>query len=195
MEDRPPVEPTKSLCVSVALMRLNRWRGENRCRPGSALSLVWCFFFRLACFIGAASALSGRGLWTWANGLARSHCPHHRSLRSKLYIIHQPSPGSSEHARIYSQKIISESKPFSPFPRSPASPPSSIIDIKLYFISKYDCHYPRPSPELEVSPRWLCTTTHAVVWGLANAIPNHASSLPDVMDTPAKTNSSPLFWK
>lgn len=139
-------------------MRLNRWKGGKSLQAWkrfvSGVSGVVCFFCSSCLFHrGCGRLCRGKGFEHEQTDSLKSHCPHHRSLRSKLYIIHQPSPGSSEHARIYSQKIISESKPFSPFPRSPASPPSSIIDIKLYFISKYDCHYPRQSPELEVSPR------------------------------------------
>lgn len=101
-------------------LRVGRFDAIKSMEPGSALSLVWCFFFVLLVSSGLRRLCRGGGFEHEQTDSLDLHCPHHRSLRSKLYIIHQPSPGSSEHARTYDQKIISESKtllPLPPFPR------------------------------------------------------------------------------
>lgn len=57
-----------------------------------------------------------------------------------IFNIHQPSSDSSQHARIYSKKIISISDTFSPFPRSPVPPPPSIISIRCHIWHQFSVY-------------------------------------------------------
>ena len=85
-----------------------------------------------------------------------------------LYIfnIHQPWSDSSEHARIYSKKIISLSHTFSPFPLPPFPRPTTIINhqhqmsylTSIFNISRTYLSSSSSSPELEEHFRVLTYT-------------------------------------